>query len=160
MDEREILLADRDSALRTQVADYFRDSGYRVDTTDSAVHAFCTVLEKRIPVVLLGSDFDRKISAADLVHLLRKCNRRLAIILISDDAPVPVVRRLREEGIFYHALRPLKWEETEEIRQAVECALNRPRGNGRGTAATRPVDDLKGEEVPKVDLNLSWRNKP
>jgi FixJ family two-component response regulator len=124
MDEREILLADRDNGLRKEVAEYFEDAGYRVETTDSAVHVFCTVLEKKVPVVLLASDFDGKISPADLIHLLKKCNRRLAVILISDDAPVPVVRRIRQEGIFYHALKPVSREDREEIRQAVECAFS------------------------------------
>jgi len=135
MDEREILLADTDSAVRKQMSEFFRDAGYLVETTDSAVHVFCTVLEKKVPVVLLGSDFDKKIAPSDLIHLLKKCNRRLAVILISENEPVQVVRRIREEGIFYHALKPTNREETEEIRQAVECAFEtcgNEQGRGRG----------------------------
>jgi hypothetical protein len=35
----------------------------------------------------------------------------------------PVIRKIRNEGIFYHTLKPAKPEDTEEIRQAVKCAF-------------------------------------
>lgn len=126
MVEREILLADRDSEVRRQVADAFRKEGYQVETSESAVHVFCAVLEKKIPVVLLGSDFDKKINLPDLVRLLKKCNRRLTIILVSDEQSLPLVRTIREEGIFYHALKPANRNDTEEICLAVKCAFNKP----------------------------------
>jgi FixJ family two-component response regulator len=126
MSEREILLADSDSEVREQMADSFREAGYDVETTDSTVHLFCTVLEKQIPVVLLGSGCDKKIALPDLVSLLKKCNRHVTIILVSDDESLPVVRNLRQEGIFYHALKPESRNDTEEILAAVECAFNKP----------------------------------
>ena len=129
MGEREILVADGDSEIRKQMADSFREAGYDVETTDSAVHAFCTVLEKQTPVVLLGSDFDKKMALTDMVRLLKKCNRHLTIILVSDDETLPVIRTVRQEGIFYHALKPGSAEDTEEIRAAVECAFNQPDKN-------------------------------
>jgi DNA-binding NtrC family response regulator len=126
MGERELLVADNDSDLRKQMAESFREAGYDVETTDSAVHVFCTVLEKQMPVVLLGSGFDRKMALTDLVRLLKKCNRRLTIILVSDDENLPVIRTIRQEGIFYHALKPTSREDTDELRAAVDCAFNQP----------------------------------
>lgn len=126
MEEREILLADKDSELRRQVADLFRKEGYKVETTDSASHVFSRVLEKKIPVVLLGSDFDRNMNLPDMVRLLKQCNRQLTIILLSDEESLPLVRTVRQEGIFYHALKPANRFDTEEIRLAVECAFKKP----------------------------------
>jgi DNA-binding NtrC family response regulator len=126
MDDREILLADRDSEVRRQVAELFRKEGYKVETTDSAIHVFCTVLEKKYPVVLLGTDFDKKMNLPDMVRLLKQCNRQLSIILLSDEESLPLVRTLRQEGIFYHALKPADRFDTEEIRLAVECAFKKP----------------------------------
>ncbi|SNB47608.1 response regulator [Geobacter sp. DSM 9736] len=122
-DDRGILIADRDTDVRKEVAEIFTEAGYQVETTDSAVHVLCNILEKQTPVVLLGNDFDNKVSSADLIHLLKKCNRKLAIILVSDEASLPVVRKIRREGIFYHALKPSTPEDKEEIRQAVGCAF-------------------------------------
>jgi FixJ family two-component response regulator len=124
MTERGILIADKDTEVRKQVADIFVEAGYQVETTDSAVHVLCNILEKQTPVVLLGTDFDKKITSADLIHLLKKCNRRLAIILVSDENSLPMVRKIRQEGIFYHALKPQTEKDKEEIRQAVGCAFD------------------------------------
>jgi DNA-binding response OmpR family regulator len=124
MGEREILIADGDSDLRKQMAESFREAGYDVETTDSAVHVFCTVLEKQMPVVLLGSGFDRNMALTDLVRLLKNCNRHLTIILVSDDENLPVIRTIRQEGIFYHALKPASQGDTDEILAAVACAFN------------------------------------
>lgn len=122
--DRGILIADRDSDYREQMAEFFADAGYEVETTDSAVNVLCSILDRKAPVLVLGSDFDKKVAPANLIHLLKKCNRQLAIILVSDSETVAQERKIREEGIFYHALRPRKVEDNEEIRQAVECAFN------------------------------------
>jgi DNA-binding NtrC family response regulator len=124
MEEHGILVADKDTAFLKEVTDYFADAGYSVETTDSAVHVICNILKKKTPVVLLGSDFDKKVNLIELVKLLKKCNRHLAVILVSDEESMPLVKRIRQEGIFYHALRPVTTEDQNEIKQAVKCALN------------------------------------
>ncbi|GAB7026568.1 response regulator [Geotalea toluenoxydans] len=125
MNEREILIADRDNEFRNQIAEYFRQAGYQVETTDSAIHAFCSIVEKHIPVILLGDDFDGKLASADLIPLLKKCNRQLAIIVVSDEMPLSVARKIRQEGIFYHAFKPAAPADREELHQAVSCALKK-----------------------------------
>lgn len=123
MEERGIIIADRDAKYRKEVADHFKKAGYRVETTDSAVHALCSILEKQTPVLLLGSDFDEKVSSADLIHLLKKCNRHLHVIMVSDEMPLALARRIRREGIFYHALKPSDASDTAELGMAVACAF-------------------------------------
>jgi DNA-binding NtrC family response regulator len=107
MEEQGILVADKDTAFLREVADHFSDAGYHVETTDSAVRVISNILEKQTPVVLLGSDFDKKINLLELLRLLKKCNRHLAVILVSDEASLPMVKRIRKEGVFYYALRPV-----------------------------------------------------
>ena len=125
MVKREIILADTDNEIRGEMADIFRRNGYQVETTDSATHVVCTVLEKRVPVVLLGGDFDKKIALNEMVRLLKNCNRHLTIILVSNEESLPRIRSVRQQGIFYHALKPNNREQVEEICQAIECAFNK-----------------------------------
>jgi len=117
-----LLIADKDLEARKQMADLFIEAGYNVLVTNTAANAIHGILKKAAQVVLLGSEFD-DFTAGDLVPLLKKCNRDLTIILISDDASLPVMRKLRKEGIFYHALKPVQPEDKEELRQAVQCAF-------------------------------------
>jgi FixJ family two-component response regulator len=137
MDERGIIIADKDAAYRKEMADFFESAGYSVETTDSAVHVLCSILEKQAPVLLLGSDFDKKVATADLIHLLKKCNRNLNVIVVSDDMPLAQARRVREEGIFYHALKPAAFGDTEEIGLAVECAFQKQ--DAAGAAPLHPA---------------------
>jgi DNA-binding NtrC family response regulator len=121
---RGILIADKEGAGRQQMADFFRKEGYQVETTDSAGNVLGSILDKKLPVLVMGSDFDQKVAPANLIHLLKKCNRHLTIILVSDSQPPSQERKIREEGIFYHALKPQGPEDNEELRQAVECAFH------------------------------------
>lgn len=122
MNARKILIADKDPAAREQLAGFFQESNYQVDTTGSAAYVVAQIIKKNEPIVLLGSKFDEKISAADVVSLLRSCNKNLSIILISDENSPERLRRIREEGIFYHALKPQSLADNEELRSVVECA--------------------------------------
>jgi DNA-binding NtrC family response regulator len=123
MNGQGILVADKDTAFLREVVERFSDAGYHVETTNSAVHVISTILEKQTPVVLLGSDFDNKINLLELVRLLKQCNRHLAVILVSDKASLPVVKRIKAEGIFYYALRPVNPERINELKQVVDCAF-------------------------------------
>jgi DNA-binding NtrC family response regulator len=117
-----LLIADKNKETRKQMANLMIGAGYDVTVTDSALKAIQGVMKKTAHVVLLGMGLD-DFSSAELVPLLKQCNRKLMIILIGDDAPLPLIKKVRKEGIFYHALRPAKPEDEEEIRQVVKCAM-------------------------------------
>jgi CheY-like chemotaxis protein len=105
-----LLIADKDAATRKRVANLFIEAGYDVTVTDSAAKAIDGVLKKTAQVLLLGTQLN-EVDTAVLVPLL------------ADDTPLPLIRKVRKEGIFYHALRPEEPEDDEEIRQAVKCAM-------------------------------------
>ena len=105
------------------MAELMSEEGYCVTVTDSAADALSGILKKSAQVVLLGSQFD-DLAATELIPLLKQCNRNLTIILVSDEESQPIIRKIRAEGIFYHALKPAKPEDSDEIRQAVRCAFD------------------------------------
>lgn len=117
-----LIIADKNTETRKQMANLLIKAGYDVMVTDSAVKAIHGVLNRTAQVVLIGAALE-DLTSAELIPLLKKCNRHLMIILIADDAPLPMIRKARTEGIFYHALRPAEPEGEEEIRQVVKCAM-------------------------------------
>jgi len=123
MKNQSILVADKDTAFLRDISCCLTGAGYEVETTTSTVHVISNILKKKTPVVLLGSDFDNRIDLVDLVRLLKKCNQHLAVILVSDEASLPGVQKIRKEGIFYYAMRPVDAEDRDEIKQAAICAL-------------------------------------
>ncbi|MFK5927322.1 MAG: response regulator [Desulfuromusa sp.] len=123
LNARKILIADKDNAARQQLADFFKDSDYEVETTASAAYAIAKIVQKKEPIVILGDSFEEKITSADVIALMRKSNKNLRIILISDDSSLETLSSLREDGIFYHAFKPHNQADNEELRSAVKCAV-------------------------------------
>ncbi len=123
-----LLIAVQDVECRKQMAQMLIEAGYNVVITGSAADAVDGILKNTAQVVLLGSTFD-ELSATELIPLLKKCNRRVNIILVSADTSLPLIRKLRGEGIFYHALRPVDVNDKEEIHKAVQCAFEQLRHN-------------------------------
>lgn len=129
-----MIVADKNAVTRKQMAKLLIDAGYDVMVTDSAAKTICGVLNKTAKVVLLGTALD-EFTSAELVPLLKKCNRDLIIILVADDTPLPLMRKVRQEGIFYHALRPLEPKDNEEIKEVVRCAMKNMARTGFSSGA-------------------------
>ncbi|UFS70936.1 response regulator [Geomonas sp. RF6] len=118
----DILVVDKDKNATKMLADLLMEEGYHVSVTGSAAQALYLVVKERAQVVLLGDEVDDS-TIADLIPVLKQCNKKLSIIFMSGNAPLSLIRQVRNHGIFYHALKPLGREGWEEIRQAVRCAF-------------------------------------
>jgi len=79
------------------------------------------VRKGHIDVVLLDDEMEG-VKAFDLVPLFKKINERIQVIVISSEASLGLVKRLRGAGIFYHAMKPV---DLEEVKSAVECAFEK-----------------------------------
>jgi len=129
-----LLIADEDVQTRDSMTQLFGDTEYEVVAADSVDVVMRDVLKKEAQVILLGSTFDN-IPASDLIPILKKCNQNLTIILVSNEESLPLLRKLRREGIFYHALKPSALEDREELLQAVRCAFENSSGRAPTTGA-------------------------
>ena len=148
-----LLIANEDRQSRDQLADLFVADDYQVTTTDTVVNALEGILNKTIQVVVLGGNFDET-HVAKLVPLLKKCNQYISIILISDEMPLNLLRRIRKEGIFYHALKPAGEEGREEIYQAVHCAFRTSQAR-RNAHLTTQSKEIPMRRVKTVLTSLS-----
>lgn len=121
---RILLVADKDLETRQQMAHLFADAGYQVRAVGSVHEVLQDILKRNCRVLLLGSELG-DLLAVELIPLLKKCNRDLTIILVSDENSLPLLRKVRREGIFYHALKPVNPEDRDELRLAVQCAFEK-----------------------------------
>lgn len=140
-----LLIADRDEETRRRIAGFFSGSEYSVIEAGSVDVVLRDVLKREARVILLGSEFDG-LSAVEMIPLLKKCNRNLTIILISNEESLPLIRKLRQEGIFYHALKPVNGDDREEIRQVVNCAFHN--STDRRMSKKGPAGELQSGDAP------------
>lgn len=125
---RGLLIANKNQNERDQLAGIFSDDAYQVTTTASVADGLEGILDKTIQVIILAGDYDEQ-HIVKLVPLLKKCNRHLSIILVTEEIPLNLLRRIRKEGIFYHALPPVSEGGREELHQAVSCAFKTYQAN-------------------------------
>jgi len=121
-----VLIAEENRESRKVMAELCIEAGYNVTVTTTAAGVLNGILKKTARVILLGSSFD-ELAAAELIPLLKKCCRDLTIILVSNESSLPVIRKWRNEGIFYHLLKPVLPEDREELKQVVACAFQNPK---------------------------------
>ncbi len=134
-----LLIADKNDETSRRIVGFFNGSEYKVIEANSVDVVLRNVLKKEADVVLLGSEFDG-LSAMEIIPLLKKCNKNLTIILISNEESLPLIRRFRKEGIFYHALKPVNGNDKEELRQVVQCAFHN--STDRRLSPKSPTEEL------------------
>ena len=122
-----LLIANKNQLEREQLAATFSDENYQVTTCETVADGLGKILDKDIQVIVIGGDYDEQ-HIAKLVPLLKKCNRHLSIILVTEEIPLELLRRIRKEGIFYHAVGEIG---QEEIRQVVSCAFKTYAANSK-----------------------------
>jgi DNA-binding NtrC family response regulator len=124
MNTHGLLIVDEDVTTRRKLAEIFSGAGYQVSAPASMADALVGILKKTAKVVLLSTRFDQLL-ATELIPLLKQCNRDLTIILVASELPLALLRKARSEGIFYHALKPVRPEDEEELCQVVKCAFDK-----------------------------------
>lgn len=125
MKELRLLVAEHDEVRRALITEKFEASGYSVATMGSAAELLQVAFEKQGSVLLLDGSFDALIPPGDLLHLLKRCDPNLQVIMICDEVPPVLARRVHDEGIFYCALKSADPGDTEELETAVWCAFRK-----------------------------------
>jgi len=123
-----LLIANKNEAARENLANLFSADEYQITKADSVANALEGIINKEIQVVVIDGNYDEQ-NVVKLIPLLKKCNRNISIIMVSDEMPIDLVRRIRKEGIFYHALRTAGEDNYEEIYQAVCYAFKKYQEN-------------------------------
>src|SRR4030042_5883192 len=121
MKPKTILVAYQDDLWVRSLSTFFHGKGYRVEITRVVSEIIQKIRIRNISVVLLDDEIEG-VAACDIVPLLKRINPRVEVIMISEEKSLSLVRRLRGEGIFYLAMKPV---DLEEIRSAVECAYEK-----------------------------------
>jgi DNA-binding NtrC family response regulator len=121
MKSKTILIAYQDDLWARSLNTFLHTIGYRVETAKMVSEVIRRVRKGNINVVLLDDEIEG-VNACDLVPLFKKVHDKIQVIVVSSEASLGFVKRLRGAGIFYQAMKPV---DLEEIKSAVECAFEK-----------------------------------
>ncbi len=121
MKSKILLIAYQDDLGVRSLSTFLHGLGYKIETAKTVSDMIRKVRKRPVDVILLDEELEG-VKAFDLVPLFKKVDDRIQVIVFSSDASLGQAKRLREAGIFYHAMKPV---DLEEIQSAVKCAFEK-----------------------------------
>ncbi len=119
MDKGIILIASSDEPMSEYLYHQLADFHWTILRATMVSELLRRVRSGEADVVILDSEMEG-IPSYDLLPLIKKINARLPVIALSESSSVEVAIRVRQEGIFFQALKPV---DPGEIRLAVGDAM-------------------------------------
>lgn len=121
MKSKKILIAYQDDLCFKSLSNFFHGIGYRIEMS-KMLSEMIRKVKNDVPHVILLDDEIEGVKACDVVSVLKGMNPKAQIIVISSEESLVSVKRLRNAGIFFHAMKPL---DLDEIKSAVACAFEK-----------------------------------
>ncbi len=142
MDRRMILIATSEPLTGQELRGRFSGQAYKTITVERGSDALLSVAEGNFSLVILDISIQDP-SGPKTVEILRKMWPRLPVIVLSGDPSVETGREILQHGVFYYFLKPLDFEELDQI---VRVALAPNRRLAAGTDQGGPRARLGEEE--------------
>ena len=119
MEEGTILIASSDEPLAEYLYHQVNGLGWNVSRLAGFSELIHQVREREDQILILDSALEG-IPAFDLLPLIKKSNPGLPVISLGEDASLESSKRVRLQGIFFLAMKPI---DPEEIRAAAGDAI-------------------------------------
>lgn len=116
-----VVVMDSDQETVKQLMHSLRKEGYKVESIEQTSRMFEKIKNEQIDVLILAVEA-WGIKGYELIPIIKKINSFLPVIVTSTDDSIEVATRVREQGIFFYAIKPL---DMKEIKLALKNALNR-----------------------------------
>jgi len=119
MEEGNVLIATNDEPFGEYLYHQINGLGWTVSRTGMFSELLRKLKEEEADILLLDSSLEG-IPSFDLLPLIKKSNPGLPVIALSDDSSLEMSKRVRFQGIFFLAMKPI---DPAEIRTAVGDAI-------------------------------------
>jgi len=119
MDEGVVLIASSDEPFGEYLYHQIITLGWTISRANLVSDLLRKVREEKVDILLLDNDLEG-IPSYDLMPLVKRINSRLPIIALSEDSSLEMSKKVRLQGIFFLAMKPI---DPAEIRAAVGDAI-------------------------------------
>jgi len=135
-----IVIMDSDEEMLKRLTKSFGEEGYKVETAEQTSKMLEKIKNEKVDILILAVDsFDA--TGYELIPIIKKMNGLLPIIAISADDSIEMATKVREQGVFFYAIKPL---DMKEMKLVLKNAFER-----RVTRQYEPVITQKKKVVRK-----------
>lgn len=109
-----ILIADPEEDSRAKLCEVLSKEGYLVCLAETGEDVLEKIQFNPIHVIIM----DVGILSAEghrLISLIKKLNQKIHIIVMSSDSSLELARKVRGEGIYFYAIKPLDFAELKIV---------------------------------------------
>jgi NADH-quinone oxidoreductase subunit E len=149
MEEGNVLISTNDEPLGEYLYHQINGLGWTVSRTGMFSELLRKIKEEKADILILDSSLEG-IASFDLLPLIKKSNPGLPVIALNDDSSLEMSKRVRLQGIFFLAMKPI---DPAEIRTAVGDAirmLNQKQQQRRNQNMAQVIAFPAGEEDKKL----------
>jgi DNA-binding NtrC family response regulator len=115
-DQRKVLIAAPESAIRQQILSRVAAQACRTVTAETGSDALLAVVEHDVALVILDLSIAEP-SGSKTIEILRKIRPRLPLVVLSGDRSLEAGRQVLQHGVFYYLLTPFDGNELDQIVQ-------------------------------------------
>jgi excisionase family DNA binding protein len=116
-----IVVMDVDKEAIHHLIEDLSKEGYKIECVEQTSRMLEKIKNEQIDVLILAVEAWNN-RGYELIPIIKKMNRFLPIIVTSADDSIETATRVREQGIFFYAIKPL---DMKEIKLALKNALSR-----------------------------------
>jgi DNA-binding NtrC family response regulator len=113
-----VLLVTEDPMLIKQLNSILQNQDYSVIIEDSKIKSILKILENDVSLIMIDIDMPMN-SHIDLIMIIKKTRPRVPIITFSTDTSLDTLRKFVQAGVFYCALKPIRYQELEQVIEKV-----------------------------------------
>ncbi len=107
-----MLIMDSDRESVQELTHYLTEAHYRVESVSQPSVMFEKINREHVDAVIIDVE-TQGVKGCELIQALKRANRCVPIIVTSADDSIEVATRVREQGVFFFALKPIDMHEVE-----------------------------------------------
>jgi|GEM_PF-1210955 len=116
-----IVVMDSDKDVLKRLTKSLGEEGYKVDNVEETSKMFEKIKNEQVDILILAVD-SLDTTGYELIPMIKKMNGLLPIIAISADDSIQMATKVREQGVFFYAMKPL---DMKEMKLALKNAFKR-----------------------------------
>lgn len=109
-DIKRLLIIEPDDSYRTELADFFRENGFSVETGQSLTEALRKITDDSFSCMILAIELP-EMKGYEAISILKNLDPHLKIIMMTERNTKELEAKVREQDIFYYFIRSFGKEE-------------------------------------------------